>query len=116
MRVFQWRLAVRIDVRRAAFTFSGVTSALAVAIVFMTREPVDKYPRVGFGWELRTGTITMVPTVGDECRQNRFDNDSGAIWPADTVSCLEALGLAEKNARANSDVSHVMRISQTFRR
>ncbi len=116
MRLFKWRPPVRIDVRRAAFTLSGVTGALAVAAIFVTREPADKDPRIGFGWEWRTGTIVTVPMIGDECRRSLFDNDTGAIWPTSAVSCAEAFGLAEKSARAIAEVSHVMLISQNFRR
>lgn len=116
LRLFKWRPPIRIDVRRAALTLSGVTGALAVAIMLMTQEPPDKYPRVGFGWEWRVGTIITVPMVGDECRRSLFDNDTGAIWPTNPVSCGEAFGLAEKSTRATAEVSHVMLISQTFRR
>jgi hypothetical protein len=116
LRLFKWRPPVRIDVRRAAFTLSGVTGALAVAVMFMTREPPDKYPKGGFGREWRTGTIVTVPIVGDECRRSLFDNDTGAIWPTNSVSCIEAFGLADKSARATAEISHVMLISQNFRR
>jgi hypothetical protein len=116
LRLFKWRPPVRIDVRRAAFALSGVTSGLVVAVMLITREPADKYPKVGFGWEWRIGTIVMLPMIGDECRRSLFDNDTGAIWPTEPVSCAEALGLAERNARAAAEVSHVMLISQNFRR
>jgi hypothetical protein len=116
LRLFKWRPPVRIDVRRAAFTLSGVTSALVMAAILMIREPADEHPRIGFGWEWRTGTIVMVPVFGDECRRSLFDNDTGAIWPTKSVSCIEALGLAERGALATAEVSHVMLISQNFRR
>jgi hypothetical protein len=113
-RAPKMRRAVRVDLRRAAVTFSGVTSALAVALVFATRDQADKNPRIGFGWEWRTGLIMVVPAAGDVCRQSVFDNDTGAIWPAAAVSCEDVLISPEK--KANAEMSRVAAISQDFRR
>jgi|DewCreStandDraft_4_1066084.scaffolds.fasta_scaffold107285_2 hypothetical protein len=115
-RLFRWRPPIRIDMRRAVVAMAGATGALAMALGFFTHDPADKQMRAGFGWEMRMGTIITVPAVGDECGRRLFDNDTGDIWLTKPVSCIEAFGLAEKSARATADVSHVMLISQTFRR
>jgi hypothetical protein len=96
-------------------TMSAVTSVLATVLVFITREQPDKYPRFGFGWEWRTGAILVVPLVGEFCRRSLFDNDSGAIWPVEPVSCADVFDPAI-NGRASRDIPTVMAISQNFRR
>ena len=67
------------------------------------------------GRELRTGSILFMPLVGDVCRQSVFDNDTGLIWPIDSVSCEKIKRNTVKSATENSG-SHVMTTSEKFRK
>jgi hypothetical protein len=112
MRTLKWRSAVRIDVRRAVLMFSGVGGALMLAFFFAIHDFAIKPVAHGFGREWRTGMILFIPPSGDDCQRSVFDNDSGVIWPAGSISCMDATGETEKQ----SAPGHVVAISQNFRR
>lgn len=63
--------------------------------------------------EIRTGSIVFMPSQGDECQQNLFDNDTGRIWVIGAVPCDVALAL--KRPRYASTPQRLQAISNTFR-
>lgn len=111
-----WRFAPRFDIRRAAFAVSSATGLLALALVYVNHDPNAGLPMHGFGWDTRTGSILILPMVGDLCQRSEFDNDSGAVWPIAPISCTEALGLNEDGTKVTTASSHVLAISQNFRK
>ncbi len=112
MRMMKWRIAVRIDVRRAVLMISGVGVALTLAFFFAVQDFADKPFAHEFGREWRTGMIMFMPLSGDDCQRSAFDNDRGAIWPAGSISCMDATGELEKQ----SAPGHVMSVGRSFRK
>jgi hypothetical protein len=111
----RWRIAFRLDLRRALIAISGVTATLALAFFLASHEKPEKPAEVVLRRELRTGSILFMPLVGDVCRQSVFDNDTGLIWSIDSVSCEKIKRNTVKSATENSG-SHVMAISDNFRK
>ena len=102
----RWRIAFRLDLRRASIAIGGVTGALALAFFLATHEKPEKPADVVLARELRTGSILFMPRVGDVCRQSLFDNDTGLIWPIDSVSCEQIKRNITKNPPTISDSFH----------
>jgi hypothetical protein len=118
MRLFGWRADVRVDVRRALLAIGGVGGVLALTyfVVIQKQTEKEKHVEQGFGWEWRTGSILIVPLVGDICQQATFDNDRGTIIPLDPVACAEVIRDYDRFSKTNSTPGHVETVSQNFRR
>ena len=112
-RKARWRIAFRLDLRRALLAIGAVTVTLALAFFIAIYEKTEKPAKVASGREMRTGSILIMPLVGDTCRQSVFDNYSGEIWPAKSISCIEAIRRSETGVKPTS---HVMAISEKFRK
>ena len=110
------RKAFRRDVWRTSFLIGGLTGALALMLYFGTAEKVVRRAEFGFGQESRRGSILFMPLVGDLCRQSAFDNESGIIWPADAVSCQQAIARMQKDVTERSAASNIMSIGERFRK
>jgi hypothetical protein len=111
LRKVKWRTAIRIEVRRAALMFGG-GGVLMLAFFFGIHDSAKKPVPNEFGRESRTGMILFIPAAGDDCQRSVFDNDSGMIWPAGLISCMDATGETEKR----SAPGHVAVVSQNFRK
>jgi hypothetical protein len=116
MHLLTWRIAVRIDVRRALLAMGGVGGALALVFFFVIHKPAENIVEQGFGYEWRTGSILVVPPAGDVCQQSVFDNDNGMVWPLDPIACAEVIRGYDKTSKADTSPGHVEAISQSFRK
>jgi len=114
-RTSKRRTAFRLDLRRAATALGGVAGALVLTFFVATREKPEKPVEAEYGRDLRTGSILVMPLVGDTCQQGVFDNDTGGMQFLDPISCEEAIRRSIKSARSNAD-SHVQAVSENFRR
>jgi hypothetical protein len=110
--------ATQVDIKRAGVIVAGVTCALGLLFYSIVRSnnSAAALSDVEFGRDSRTGSIMFMPIVGDACRQNAFDNDSGALWQAETVSCLQALGFWNTYSEEGTRASNMKVIGEKFRK
>jgi hypothetical protein len=110
--------AAQLDIKRAGIIVVSVACALGSLLYFIVRNNNNtaQMSDVEFGRDSRTGSIMFMPIVGDVCRQNAFDNDSGMIRQAETLSCLQALGFWDTYAEEGARASNMKVIGEKFRK
>jgi len=86
------------DVRRALFAGLCLASLLALGSRFDGLSSIlallGSTPRP-LGEDLATGTIVLVPWIGDECRLRLIDNATWRIFEQGVVECRNALAPME---------------------
>jgi hypothetical protein len=54
-----------------------------------------------------TGSIMIVPTRGEDCRQMMLDNRTGRMWDNGVVNCLRGgIPSGKRSARRNELIAH----------
>jgi hypothetical protein len=63
-----------------------------------------------------TGSIIIVPTRGENCRQMMLDNRTGRMWEKGIVNCYEAVPPSEKEQRGGMSSLRINAIGKAFNR
>lgn len=114
----RWNIPFRLDLRRALLAIGG-GACVAASVFYFTverqraQEQAELDAQKGFGWETRTGSIVMVPLVGENCRDLAFNNDDGSIFEGAPASCEEILVRWNKTPKKTS---HIGAVSENFRK
>jgi hypothetical protein len=66
--------------------------------------------------EQYTGSIIIVPTRGEDCRQMMLDNRTGRMWDTGFVNCYEAVSRSEKDQRGGMSSLRINSIGKAFNR
>ena len=64
--------------------------------------------------EQYTGSIIIVPTHGEDCRQMMLDNRTGKMWDKGVVNCYEAVSRSEKDQRGGMSSLRINAIGKAF--
>jgi len=83
---------------------SGWSALRHEAAVEKPKQPTESY----------TGSIIIVPTVGDFCWQRMLDNRTGKMWEKGYVNCYEAVTRSEKDARSGMSAARMDAIGKAF--
>jgi len=65
--------------------------------------------------EQYTGSVIIVPTRGEDCRQIMLDNRTGRMWDNGVVNCYQAVSRAEKERSGMSSL-RINAIGKAFNR
>ena len=66
--------------------------------------------------EQYTGSIIIVPTRGEDCRQMMLDNRTGRMWDKGIVNCYEAVSRPERDQRSGMSSLRINAIGKAFNR
>ena len=66
--------------------------------------------------EQYTGSIIIVPTRGEDCRQMMLDNRTGKMWDIGVVNCYQAVSRSEKDQRGGMSSLRINAIGKAFNR
>jgi hypothetical protein len=63
-----------------------------------------------------TGSIILVPSRGENCRQMMLDNRTGKMWDKGYVNCYEAVSRSDKEQRGGMSSLRLNAIGKAFNR
>jgi hypothetical protein len=66
--------------------------------------------------EQYTGSIIIVPTRGEDCRQMMLDNRTGKMWDKGVVNCYEAVSRPDRDQRSGMSSLRMNAIGKAFNR
>jgi hypothetical protein len=65
--------------------------------------------------EIYTGSLIIVPAVGEKCQQLMIDNRTGKMWDKGTVNCYEATSPPERDPNQAISSKRINAIGNAFR-
>ena len=65
--------------------------------------------------EIYTGSLIIVPPVGEKCHQMMMDNRTGRMWDKGIVNCYEAASPPEKDPNQAISSQRINAIGNAFR-